>query len=611
LYEFGPFRLYPDQRLFFRLEERLEVDRKALAILEVLVRNKGQLVTKERLLNEVWGDVAVEDGNIGVQLSKIRKALGDDRRQAQFIETVHGEGYRFIADVAERNEELYPEESKRIRYWSLALLTVVVLGLVAALLWSRRYHTRSVGPAALSTVSPDARSRYELALKYESEGDDEQALATLDEATALDKDFADAYLRAAFIANQIGEEDEALEYLTKTKNCGGTRTEHQRLQIDALEGELTRSYQTAMAKYRLLLDAYPDDPTAWYYFADYAMQSRKGFSEARQALEHCLRLDPANPYCEFDRMTLYVLSNDFDKAIALYDSLRPSLHYPWLDEPFGLALYGKGEMDKARNLLGNFSKRAGTHGLTGFTTGREWLADMNLFQGKIAEASSEIKVLLPSDSQYGIATHHLYLARVNTLISNESKARDFALEAVSQVGTRDTRIEAAAILACAGRLRNADRVLHLGNGHSIDDLIPSTKHFIDGCKALSKGDYNSAIRELQASYDIGDDLDTEFFLARAYIGARRWNDAKAVLKDLESSKGRIIADQSNPPVIWALAHYYLGVVFEESADKEEAIGYYSKFLDIWKAGDPNLKAIVDAKKRLAQLRGSNSPGNNT
>src|SRR5258708_34446167 len=110
LYEFGPFRLYPDQKLLFRQDERLEVDRKALAILDILVQNKGQLITKERLLKEVWGDVMVEEGNIGVQLSKIRKALGEDRKQAQFIETVHGEGYRFIANVTERQEELYPDE---------------------------------------------------------------------------------------------------------------------------------------------------------------------------------------------------------------------------------------------------------------------------------------------------------------------------------------------------------------------------------------------------------------------------------------------------------------------------------------------------------------------
>lgn len=359
-----------------------------------------------------------------------------------------------------------------------------------------------------------------------------------------------------------------------------------------------------MTKYRLLVDAYPGDTAAWYYFADYAMQSRKGFSDARDALDHCLRLAPANPYCEFDRMRLFVLNNEFDNAIALYSSLEPAHPYPWFDEPFGLALYGRGELDRARNVLTNFSKNGATHGLTKFTTGREWLADIDLYQGKVAEATNGIRLLLTSDNQYDISVHYLYLARVNAFLSNQTDARDFALKAVSAVDTRDTRIEAASILACVGSLGDVDRVLRVGSRAQIDNLIPSTSHFINGCKALRSRDYTRAIRELQASYDIDDDLDTELFLAKAYIVARRWKEAKTVLEDLQSSKGRIIADQTNPPVVWALAHYYLGIVCEESGDTRDAVSNYSKFLDIWKNGDPNLRMIADAKQHLAHLADS-------
>jgi tetratricopeptide (TPR) repeat protein len=303
-------------------------------------------------------------------------------------------------------------------------------------------------------------------------------------------------------------------------------------------------------------------------------------------------------------MTLYVLNNDFDGAINLYGSLKPSVHYPWFDEPFGWALYGKGDLDKARSVLGNFSKGTRTHGLTTFTTGREWLADIDFFQGKAAEATSEIEVLLPSDSEYGVSTHYLYLARVSALLSNQADARTMALKAVTQHDDRDTRVESAAILACLGDLRDTDRLLHLASGQVIDDLLPATENFIDGCKALNSRDYNGAVRQLQASYDIDDDLYTEFYLAKAFIGARQWNNAIAILKDLEASKGRIIADQVYPPVIWPLAHYYLAVVYDESGDREQAISHYSQFLSLWKDGDANLKVTVDASKRLARLRRS-------
>jgi DNA-binding winged helix-turn-helix (wHTH) protein len=604
IYEFGPFRLYPDQKLLFRGDQRLEVDRKALAVLEILVQNKGQLVTKDRLLKEVWTDVSVEEGNVGVHVSRIRKLLGDERKQAEYIETIHGEGYRFVANVTEKLEQLYPEEHRSVaRIWSLAVLIFLVVTAAAVWVWKaeKRSH-QTKGESTVSTTSAAAKSKYELAVRYESEGDDEEALAALDEATKIDPNFADGYLRAAFLSDQRGEEDQALKYLNQAKNCSGTQSEHQRLQMEALEAELTEGYQEAIKKYRLLVDTYPDDVASQYYFADLAMESRKGFAEASDALEQCLRRDPANRYCEFDRMTLYVLNNDFDGAINLYGSLKPSVHYPWFDEPFGLALYGKGDLDKARSVLGNFSKGTRTHGLTSFTTGREWLADIDFFQGKAAEATREIEVLLPSDSQYGVSTHYLYLARVSALLSNQADARTMALKAVTQHDDRDTRVEAAAILACLGDLRDTDRLLHLASGQVINDLLPATKNFIDGCKALNSRDYNGAVRQLQASYDINDDLETEFYLAKAFIAARQWNNALAILKDLEESKGRIIADQVYPPVIWPLADYYLAVVYDESGDREQAINSYSKFLNIWKDGDANLKATSDARRRLAQFR---------
>jgi DNA-binding winged helix-turn-helix (wHTH) protein/thioredoxin-like negative regulator of GroEL len=607
IYEFGSFRLYPDQKLLFKGDQRLDVDRKALAILEILVQNRGQLVTKERLLKEVWADVSVEEGNLNVHVSKIRRLLGDERRQPEYIETVHGEGYRFVANVAERQEQLYPAE-RLGRARVLAFSAFALLAMIVAAMWvwkaeKRRHQTKD--QSTVSTESVDAQSKYELAVKYESEGDDEEALAALDEATQIDKNFADGYLRAALLSDQMGEEEQALRYLNQAKNCSGTPTEHQRLQMEALEAELTEGYQEGIKKYRLLIDAYPDDVASQYYFADLAMENRKEFAEARDALEQCLRRDPANRYCEFDRMTLYVLNNDFDGAIKLYGSLTPSVHYPWFDEPFGLALYGKGDVDKARTVLGNFSKGTRTHGLTTFTTGREWLADIDFFQGKTAQATNEIEVLLPSDSEYGVSTHYLYLARVSALLSNHANARTMALKAVTQHDDRDTRVEAAGILACLGNVRDTDRLLHLANGQAINDLLPATENFIDGCKALNSRDYDGAIRQLQASYDIDDDLYTEFYLAKAFIAARQWDNAITILKDLEASKGRIIADQVYPPVIWPLAQYYLAVVYDESGEKSKAVSYCSQFLEIWKNGDSTLPAVADAKRRLARLRAEN------
>ena len=71
-------------------------------MLVALVRHRGELVTKRDLLACVWQDTFVEDGILTVYISILRKALGDTRRPARYIETVAGFGYRFISPIVRR-----------------------------------------------------------------------------------------------------------------------------------------------------------------------------------------------------------------------------------------------------------------------------------------------------------------------------------------------------------------------------------------------------------------------------------------------------------------------------------------------------------------------------
>src|SRR5215475_15623127 len=72
---------------------------KTFALLRYLVEHPGALVTKEELLNAVWPDISVSEGVLTVCMTELRKALGDDAKAPQFIETVHRRGYRFIAPL--------------------------------------------------------------------------------------------------------------------------------------------------------------------------------------------------------------------------------------------------------------------------------------------------------------------------------------------------------------------------------------------------------------------------------------------------------------------------------------------------------------------------------
>ena len=72
---------------------------KAFDTLLCLVRNQGRLVTKDELLRQVWPDTFVEEINLAVNISTIRKALGESAKESRFIVTVPGHGYRFVANL--------------------------------------------------------------------------------------------------------------------------------------------------------------------------------------------------------------------------------------------------------------------------------------------------------------------------------------------------------------------------------------------------------------------------------------------------------------------------------------------------------------------------------
>jgi DNA-binding response OmpR family regulator len=78
----------------------LELTPKALAVLEYLMTHPDEAVTRERLLDAVWGwEYPAGTRTVDTRMAELRRALDDDPAQPRYIETIPGEGYRFIADV--------------------------------------------------------------------------------------------------------------------------------------------------------------------------------------------------------------------------------------------------------------------------------------------------------------------------------------------------------------------------------------------------------------------------------------------------------------------------------------------------------------------------------
>jgi Tol biopolymer transport system component/DNA-binding winged helix-turn-helix (wHTH) protein len=84
--------------------EALPVEPKAFRVLLLLLRNPQKLITKEELLNAVWGDVAVGDNSLARSVALLRRLLGDETRNPRYIETVATVGYRWLYPVEQRED---------------------------------------------------------------------------------------------------------------------------------------------------------------------------------------------------------------------------------------------------------------------------------------------------------------------------------------------------------------------------------------------------------------------------------------------------------------------------------------------------------------------------
>lgn len=101
LFSFGPFRLDSRKRVLLRDGQPVTLTPKAVDTLLVLVENAGQLVEKAELMQRVWPDAFVEEGNLSKNIHALRKVLGRGVGRREYVETVPTRGYRFVAEVRE------------------------------------------------------------------------------------------------------------------------------------------------------------------------------------------------------------------------------------------------------------------------------------------------------------------------------------------------------------------------------------------------------------------------------------------------------------------------------------------------------------------------------
>jgi predicted ATPase len=104
-YIFEPFRFVPSQQLLLHHNTPVRIGGRSLDILAELVKRPGELVSKRELIERVWPQFVVAESNLKVHVAALRRALGEGGREARYIATVAGRGYRFVAPLTQKIRE--------------------------------------------------------------------------------------------------------------------------------------------------------------------------------------------------------------------------------------------------------------------------------------------------------------------------------------------------------------------------------------------------------------------------------------------------------------------------------------------------------------------------
>jgi len=114
-YRCGDFHLDPANRRFTRQGAAIALEPKTLAVLTQLVSRAGTLVTRDEILDAVWGHRHVTPSALNRRIALARQAFSDDADEPKYIQTVHGAGYRYIGplELMERQEPTLPGQTLR------------------------------------------------------------------------------------------------------------------------------------------------------------------------------------------------------------------------------------------------------------------------------------------------------------------------------------------------------------------------------------------------------------------------------------------------------------------------------------------------------------------
>ena len=324
VFHFGEFTLEVAERRLTHGRHVIRLSPKAHDVLVLLLQQAGHLVTKNELLSQVWPHTSVEEGILTVHISALRKAFGDDKRSLDYIETVSGSGYRFVAPVTrEQNDhdmlplhaeprpveiyELVGRGRARVLSGSYFELSEAVASFRAAIALDSSYAAAHAGLALTRCLQGCLR-----AVPYEEAFAEAKSSAL--RALAMDNDCADAQMALGTVLF-VGEWDWT----------AAERSLRRGLEINPSHTEALLAYGGLMDALgrldeglRFREQALARNPESWLVYAEIANScwNQRRYDDAIRWANRVLEADPRHLFASEFRAAVYLKQGDVEQFLA-------------------------------------------------------------------------------------------------------------------------------------------------------------------------------------------------------------------------------------------------------------------------------------------------------
>ncbi len=504
--------------------------------------------------------------------------------------------------------------------------------------------------STITTNSPEAFKYYSIGRKFHYQGENRKGIELMEQAVAIDPEFAMAYRAMAIAYGNLGRRTKEKELLQKALNLADRLSERERYRIQAdFYSRSEKTYNKAFEAFEKLLEIYPDETGARHNLA----VRLSSIDEDQKAIEHYEILIKKYKtdfiYTYTNLASMYEDYELYDKAKEVYEEylnnfpdisgihLGLARHYHYqgrydlaleeVDKAFALSPtswinnYAKGNIyyymedlikaeEEYRKLLEKEEPTARRNGMQG-------LGRLFVLQGRFQDSMEMTKRRIEQAEELGekrwIRVATVDLAYVERRLGNYDRALELldkrwksAVEDEDYAAQRGTLfimgLTYLDMKLIEKAQQTADKLKQLIDQVMNKKLIRNY-YALMGAIELEKNNYSKSIEFSKKAIPLLYPAHSSHLPLAYHTGLAYYKEGD--LANARQEYERVISLRTGRRPsgdLYAKSFYMLGKIYEQLDNRSKAIEHYEKFLELWKNADPGIAEVEDAKQRLAGMK---------